>query len=125
VSAATAYKPLNFDEAMSGLDLVADRRMVRSDVDQVQPKVARLIERVLDQLAVRKREATDAEDVLLRRAIAALGDGEYEDAISNVYYAANVQAPTLSFVFMAPDRAMTLREALSDAAHCARPPHAS
>jgi hypothetical protein len=70
---------LNFHGALAGLYLIANGRLSIDDPVEAEPRVCRLIERLLDQLEVKGRVATESEDTFLRNAI-----GYYEDAFRDV-----------------------------------------
>ena len=70
---------LDIDAALAGLDVVEDDDglIVRGAADV-------LIERLLDQISLRGREAFEGEDRFLRRAIACYEGGSIHGAVSSL-----------------------------------------
>ncbi|MCX4175669.1 MULTISPECIES: hypothetical protein [Paraburkholderia] len=105
---------LDWISANTGLDLVSRGQLDNRD-EFTGARVARVIERLLDQLAERGRAAYDGEDTFLRRAIACYGEGDDESAVDNASRAAAMGNGVLFSGFDDPDRSVPLRDALSEA----------
>ncbi len=108
---------LDWNAAIAGLDLVVNGELD----DDSEPaftgaRVARLLERLLDQLDVRGRNAYDGEDTHLRRGIGAYAMGEDKAAVNEAFQAAHIgRVPMFDGGFGAPDRSIPLREELQQA----------
>lgn len=106
---------LNFNEALSGLDFIANGEFKTDDPAEQRAYALRLIERLLDQLDVKAREATPSEDTYLRRAIALCADGEYKEAVGYAFRAAGVGHKPIFGGIESSDQTLSLRDALSQA----------
>lgn len=98
---------LDLDAATAGVDLV------ESDGEYISGPVDVVIERLLDQISARGREAFPGEDTFLRRAIDCYAEGSIHGAVANAVYAAHQGSVPLLGGLGEPDRSVPLRDALS------------
>jgi len=103
---------LNFNDAHAGLDLIAHGQLIPMDSAEQLIRTRRLIERLLKQLQVCGREATESEDTYLRRAIAAYSVRSIEGAIGYAFRAGEVGSTPIFGEILSPDRSLTLCEEL-------------
>jgi hypothetical protein len=107
---------LDWNAAIAGLDLVLNGELDDSEPAFTGARVARLLERLLEQLDVRGRNAYDGEDTHLRRGIGAYAMGEDKAAVNEAFQAARIgRVPMFDGGFGAPDRSIPLREELQQA----------
>ena len=106
---------LNFNEALSGLDFIANGEFKTDDLAEQRTYTLRLIERLLDQLDAKARQATPSEETYLRRAIGLCAAGEHKQAVDYAFRAAGVGHKAIFGDLGSSDQTLSLRDALDHA----------
>lgn len=99
--------PLDFDAARAGLVFAEDSHGICAG------PVDTLIERLLDQISSRNRDAFPGEELHFRRSIASYAAGDIHSAFAFAFYAATAGASLIpNSELPEPDASHPLRQAL-------------